>query len=899
MEYNIDKFFYDSSDGLEKKISSFEDERSKYLESSRRFLSYYRDKIKLLHDSGAEGEVVVKELAAMTDTLILKLYSIVADNYSQSQNIKQKIALVAVGGYGRGELNPFSDIDLMFLHTGKRVEFVEDIAKKILYFLWDMKMEVGYSVRTIKESIQMSKQDITILTSLLERRFLTGDVSLYKGFSKWFSSYILSKGTDGYIQQKLAEMDKRRKKFGSSVYILEPNIKESEGGLRDLQTAFWVAQRKFKVTEFRELVIKGVLTEEELKAFDEAKSWLWRIRNELHYISGKKNDQLTFDAQIQLADFCGFKNSGRLLAVEEFMRFYYLQATKNRHLASLLISRATKREDASKKILGFFIRRSLGEGLYVLKGELIIPDGNVISKNPVLLMKIFEAAQTQGVKLSSAVMELVRQNLYLMDEDFRKNSEVNASFMNILRSDKYVVETLKLMHYLEVLNHYIPEFEHIYCKVQHDVYHIYTVDIHSLFCVEEIVKLLKGEHAEDLPALTSLVSDIDKRELLLLAILLHDIGKGEGGDHAEKGAILASNVAGRMGLSQEDKSRLEFLVRNHLLFAHIAQRRDLHDEQMIIGFAKQMGSSETLKMLYLLTYADVRGIGPDVWNDWKKMLFQELYEKTFNVLERGDFSLEASSQRVTKVYEKVISILENDFEPESVLNELKALSTRHIWGNTPNTIAEHIEKLLKLEIEPVIVDVQHVEDKGYSVVTIATKDIPGLFCSIAGVMAANGINILGAQIHTSSNGKALDVLQVNSPKGFVITDDNRWKRIIEEMKYVLSGNLSVEALVEKRQQSRGLPEKSKPRFPSRIEIDNEISADYTVLDIYSHDKVGLLYSITRALGDLGLYIGIAKISTRIDQVADVFYVKDSSGNKILSETEQDNVRNYLLRAIDL
>jgi [protein-PII] uridylyltransferase len=761
-----------------------------------------------------------------------------------------------------------------------------------------MKLDVGFSVRTINDCIEMGKSDSTVRTAMLDSRFLAGSETLFKEFWKAFSSQLLARKSDAYINDKIQELETRRGKYGSSVYILEPNIKESEGGLRDIQTAIWVAKLKYKITSMRELVIKGVLSEEELESFEEAKNYLWRLRNELHYLAGRKNDQITFEAQIGLAAFCGFCDHGKTLAVEEFMRDYYLNAARIEHLSASLVSRCRRRDESPGRILGYFIRRPLGEGLYVLRGELVVPDASVVEKNPVLLLKIFEQAQKQGVRLAVETKSLIRNSLCLVNDKLRRNREANESFFNILRSDKGVVETLKLMHHLEFLNHFIPEFERIYCKVQHDLYHVFTVDIHTLFCVEEIVALWQGVHEAELPELTALVRGVEKRELLLLAVLLHDIGKGEGGGHAEKGALLCRKIGRRMGLSKEDGERLEFLVRQHLLFAHIAQRRDLHDERMIIDFAKQMESSENLRMLYLLSYADVRGVGPDVWNDWKKMLFKELFEKTYQVLERGDFRLEASSERVKTVRRRVMAILENEFPAHDVMQELKALTTRHTLSHTPEQLAGHIRILLRLENEPMIIDLNHLEEQGYSIYTIAAPDLPALFARITGVMAANGINILGAQIHTSSNGKALDILQVNSPQGFAITDDSRWNRVHDDMRSVLAGKVKVQSLVEKRLRANVLARKTKPRFPTSVEIDNEVSVDYTVIDIYTHDKVGLLYRISGTLSELGLYIGVAKISTKVDQVADVFYVRDIFGHKIISAEKLEEIRAKLLSAID-
>lgn len=898
MDYTIDRYFPDETQyGGDAGKASFEEKRPLYLAGSRRFLAHYREKIKGIHQGGASGIEVVGLITAMTDTVILKLYNSILADMADDQQLPE-MSLVAVGGYGRGELNPFSDIDIMFLHNGKSPQVVESISQKLLYFLWDMRLDVGYSVRTISDCIEMGKGDSTVRTAMLDSRHLGGSRPLFDEFWKAFQSQLVVKGSDSFIRDKIEEIETRRGKYGSSIYILEPNIKESEGGLRDIQTAIWVAKLKYKITAMRELVIKGILSEEEVEAFEAAKSYLWRLRNELHYLAGRKNDQITFEAQISLAAFCGFEDRGKALAVEEFMREYYLQATRTEHLSASLISRCRRRDDSPGKILGYFIRRPLGDGLFVVRGELIIPDEAVVDENPALLMKIFEAAQKQGVRLSVDVKSLIRRRRDLINDKFRRSKEVNSSFSNILRADKGVVETLKLMHHLEFLNQFIPEFERIYCKVQHDIYHIFTVDTHSLFCVEEIVRLWQGEHADELPDLTALAKEVQKRELMLLAVLLHDIGKGEGGGHAEKGALLCRTIARRMGLCKEDSERLEFLVRQHLLFAHIAQRRDLHDERMIIDFARQMESSENLKMLYLLTYADVKGVGPDVWTEWKKMLFRELFDKTYQVLERGDFRLEASGERVKSVRRRVTALLENELPQADVKAELKALTTRHTLSNSPEQIAEHVKILHLLETESLVIKIDHREDLGFTHFTIATRDMPALFAKITGVMAANGVNILGAQIHTSNNGKALDILQVNSPQGFIITDETRWNRLKSDMQSVLEGKVRVQALVDKRKKTNLLDAKPKPRFPTRVEIDNEVSVDYTVLDIYTHDKVGLLYSITATLSELGLYIGVSKISTKVDQVADVFYVRDIFGHKITAEEKLAEVRSRLQQAID-
>ncbi len=475
---------------------------------------------------------------------------------------------------------------------------------------------------------------------------------------------------------------------------------------------------------------------------------------------------------------------------------------------------------------------------------------------------------------------------------------MNDDFLEILRYPRGVENTLTDMHHLQFLNHFIPEFGRIYCKVQHDAYHIYTVDIHSLFAVEEISKLWRGEYAEKKPFLTQVANDVEKRELLLLAVLFHDIGKGEGKDHCNKGGDLVRTIARRMGLNKEDSQRLEFLVRNHLQMAHISQRRDLHDDKLIVQFARTMGMSENLRMLYLLTFADIKAVGPDVWSEWKGFLLQELYEKTYEILERGNFQLEKRSEKVRNRKRKVVGLLEDEFDSKLVRDTLRQMSTRYLLSYRSAVIIEHIRHLLSLKDKTLVMKVEHEPQGQYTQVTISTLDIPGLFSRITGVMAANGVNILGAQIHTLNNGIALDVLQVRSPTGALIRDEGKWKRVEEDLVSVVEGRARVEELVRKRQRPSFLTAPARPRFPNRVEIDNDVSDEYTVVDVYAHDKVGLLYHITKTLKELGLYIGVSKISTKVDQAADTFYVQDIFGQKVTFTGKIEEIRSRLLACLE-
>lgn len=877
----------------------FEERRAAILELCRNHLDSNHALIQATHTEGSSGSTVVHALAATMDTMLSALYeAIAADPVAKGCSLTDHLALVSLGGYGRGELNPKSDVDVMFLHDGSiQAPIIEEITQKFLYLLWDLRLEVGSSVRTPADCVSMAQQDTTVKTALLDCRYLVGPRLLFDTLHKSMFKDVLPRSSDKFIKEKIDEMRRRRTKFGSSIYLLEPNIKEGEGGLRDLQTALWVTKVKFKIDAPKELVQKGVMTDVELEVYQEALDHLWRIRNELHFFTKRHTDQLTFDIQRHLATFMGYQDSDNGLGVEEFMRDYYQRAARVEHLVSSLCARTQRQDEGSSSILGYFVRRPVGDGCFVLKGELIIPDETVVEQNPAILMKLFEFAQKQDVRLGLAVKALVRRSLHLVDDSFRRNKDVNASFMAILRSPKGMTETLRLMHHLEFLNHFIPEFEQIYCKVQHDMYHIYTVDIHTLFAVEQIEKILSGELSRELPLPCKIAQQIGKRELLILSIMFHDIGKGLGGGHAEKGAAMIPTIARRLGLTKEDSQRLEFLVRQHLIFAHISQRRDLSDEPMIINFANQMETSENLKMLYLLTVADVRAVGSDVWTTWKAMLFDELYEKTYSILERGGFALEGHSERARSVRRKVRLMVEHDIPEEIAKQELKKLPNRYLLSTPPETIAKHLRLLVSLNEQNLVIAVEHEPELGFSRLIICTIDTYGLFARICGVLAANSVNILGAQIHTSKNGKVLDILQVNSAQGHMIRDQHRWEKIQNDLSTVLQGTEKIENLMERRQHSL-IFAKSSRHLPTRVEIDNEVSNDYTVIDIYAHDKVGLLYLITSSLNQMGLYIGVSKISTKVDQVADVFYVRDIFGHKIFSDEKLEEIRTTLSWAID-
>jgi [protein-PII] uridylyltransferase len=875
---------------------SFDERRTPLLEAARAFLEDHRNACQDLHKAGGSGREVVDCLTAMADELILKLYHCAAAEFPTAGKVCS--AVIALGGYGRAELNPLSDIDVMFFCSDRNKDLAEKIAERVLYLLWDLNLDVGYSVRTASDCLSLAQQDITIRTALLDTRFLAGDEELYREFEKNVSQSLISKNNQAFLKAKYEEHQTRLAKYGSSVYMIEPNIKEGEGGLRDLHTAVWMARIKFKAKNLRDLLKKGVISEQEMLDIEEAYDFLFRIRNELHFLSKRKTDQIQFELQEQIATFLGYKVSKAALPVEQFMQDYYAHATRTEHLASMLIYKAFKEKEEAKGILGYLGRRTLGDDFFSYRGELKTARKDLFKERPETMMQAFLLCKQNNLELSAEIKSLIRDNLHLVNDSFRRDKKISKMFLEIMRGPTGAAESLRNMHHLTFLNRYIPEFKRIYCKVQHDAYHVYTIDIHSFFAVEEIEKLWSGVYKDKKPLFTRVAADIGNPELLTLAVLFHDIGKGEGKDHSNKGADMMLKISRRLHLSKEDSRRLEFLVRHHLDMAHISQRRDLHDLKLIQDFANTMEMAETLKMLFLLTFADIKAVGPDVWSEWKGRLLQELYEKTYEVMERGNFTSELRSERVRNRKRKVLAALKGDFEETRIKRRLRSLSVRYLLSHRSWEITEHVALELSRGKDTVAIQVKHDLEAEFTSVTISTVDVPGLFSMIAGVMAANGINILGAQIYTRNNGTALDILHVNKPVGGVIDDAAKWERVQQDLTSVLEGRVRVSTLVEKRQNTSSLPGQKKPRYPNKIIFDTEASREHTVIDIFAHDKVGLLYRITRTLADLGLYIHVAKISTKVDQVADTFYVKDIFGQTINDDSKQENIRKALLECME-
>ena len=866
---------------------------------SREFVDQTRDRLHRWHDAGASGVAVVECWTRAVDQLIEFLFEAATAAYRRRYvQLDQRCAVLAQGGYGRGELNPQSDIDLLFLYPHKVTPYVETVNEKILYTLWDTRLQVGFAVRNVTECVRLAATDLKIKTALIDARFVCGDRPLADEFDRALERDIKPRATAKFFREKLNESQERHHEYGDSVYLLEPQLKEGQGGLRDLHTALWIAKIKFRISSLRELAVKGVMNATELAEIEHARDFLFRVRNSMHFLTRSHQDQLTFDLQEQVAINLGYAASGNgnLKPVERFLKDYYLQASIVTRFAQAIIDRSVN-PPRPYRLIGRMMARTIRPGVQIVAGELAVTTSDLFVEDPTELLRVFADAQRHGVNFSSSLADLVRTCAHLLGDAQRSDPRVVAAFLAILRSPYRVYETLHEMHKLGVLSRMIPEWEHLRCLVLHDLYHIYTVDEHSLMGVREIERLRNGEYADASPLLTQVMREVERTELLFLGIMMHDSGKGLGGGHSEKGAKFAVDLAHRLGLNEDDARELEFLVQNHLVMSHLAQRRDIHDDKLIREFATLVGTTETLKRLYVLTYADMRATGPKVWNNWKDMLLGEAYLRVADAFARG-LEPEDRGARIARIKERVLAGARagRDADTVAALEHFATSMPDIYFLTTPEALmADHAVLVRRARQEGLATSVAHNEAYEYSEFTVATPDRPGLFAILTGVLAARGMNIVGARIATSEDGIALDAFRVSHlERRAVALDEDRWIKTRELLEDVLAGRRDLVEVMARAEKPGLLDKKRVARVATEIVVTNEVSDEYTVVDVYTHDRVGLLYRIAQALYVLKLDIHLAKISTNVDQVLDVFYVTEADQTK---STRVDEIRGALTAAL--
>jgi len=862
------------------------------LEFFRQALAEGYDSLKVRHAEGASGQESVRTHARLMDDVIFSLTRLIAADAAADGLEATPLVVMALGGYGRGELHPLSDVDLMVVYDGEMSPYVQRMMQELLYSLWDLGLHVGHSLRSLDDCVAMARTDFPSRTSMQEARFLAGERRLFARFQRVLRENVFRRDFAQFLETTLVERDARYRKHGASPYIGEPNVKESAGGLRDMHTAMWLGAAKFGARTLRELTDKGLITPREQAAADAALTFLWRVRNELHFFSGHKNDVLTRDLQPRIAKNLGYENDETTLGVERFMRDYYLHARVIHRVSKRLIARCqetlSRRGSAERRQR----QQALADGLVFFDGRLHLADRDPsqLRTDPARLMKVFWHLHRLGCELSLDLERAIEDSLHLVDEAFRRSDGVRELFLDVCRTWGRAAQTFSEMHELGLLGRYLPEFGALTCLVQYDVYHKFSADQHSLLAVEHLEALAPGQSAESEGA-AHVLSEVEKPELLMLGMLLHDIGKAKGHGHVAKGIPLVRELTARLGLQAADGAAVEFLVAHHLTMSHVAQRRDIDDPKTITDFAAAVGDPSRLRMLYLLTYADMRAVGPGVLTPWQARILHELYARTLASLTGGRVARPSR----TRLAERLHAAAKGEVDLQAVKAHLAMMTDRYLESTSVQRMAEHLRMLDGLGESPVVTALFHHPDLGSSDLVVVTRDLPGLFALIAGTLAASDVNIISAQIHTRADGIVIDTFQVNDPAGDVIGSPAHWARTLDALRAVLTGEQTVPALLDRRRAAGR--EATGPGGPSKIALDNQLSDTATVIEVKCPDRLGLLYLITKTLAGLGLDIVSARIATEIDQAFDTFYVQDHEGRKIEDPETLERARAGLEQAL--
>ncbi len=839
----------------------------------------------------ADGWLAARQLSDATDEISAALFADAADATGG-----RRLALVAVGGYGRGELAPHSDLDLLFLHDAKVGDFARPAIERILFSIWDdLGLKVGHAVRNVEDNIALTRGDHTIQTGLLESRFVAGDRKLFDELAGKLRKQVFERDRAGYIAQKLRERDERHARTGASRYMVEPNIKEGKGGLRDLHTLFWIGRRRFGFSAPSEYVAAGVLSSEQASALVRARRFLWTARFHLHLTAARASERLTFDVQTEIAKRMGFGAREGATSVERFMKRYFLVAREvgalTRIICAKLEAENVKRAPAG---LGRFWRRQqdAGElsapGFHLESGRLNI-DGPETLATAGGLMRLFEIAEQRDLDLHPRALEEAARRARRMPAAWRADREAQASFLGILASPRRPAPALRLMNDSGVLGRFVPEFGRIVAQMQFNMHHHYTVDEHTLRAVEAISEIEGGEHGDKHPLATAILPKIINRRALYLATLLHDTGKGAG-DQQIEGEKAALAACGRLGLGDDEAGLVGWLVRNHLLMSDVAQRRDIGDARTIATFAGAVGNVEKLRLLLILTVADMRAVGPGIWNDWKGQLLRDLYRLTEATLlggggedavrglleemaEEAKRNLRQSGQFEADAAEAWISTHEASYWLD---HDAEAL----IWHAAEANAAQHSGAHTAARFRP---------QRGITEILVIASDRAGLFASLAAAISGSGANIAAARVHTTKRGSALDVFSVQT------SDHRPFGQDSPAALDALLKRLHRAAASDHASPAAPAPSRRRSAFAieSRVSIDNEITPAATVIEASGGDRLGLLADLARACAAHSVSIVSAHIDTAGERASDVFYVQEQGGGQIVDPQRLSSLRAEL------
>lgn len=869
----------------------------------KKFLKIENHRIRLKHQGGGGGREICEQRAQLVDIVLRHLLEAAIAADSEATPLPG-LALVAIGGYGRGELNPYSDVDIMFLHEDSMRRLdprINDIVQHILYMLWDVGFKVGHSTRSIADAIRHANEDMQSKTALLEARYIAGDSALFARLKKTFVEKCVERHVDEYLSQRVTNQAERHEKFGQTVYLQEPNIKNGCGGLRDYQNLLWISFFKERVLTTAGLVEKKLLNEAERRQLDRAYDFLLRIRTELHYLNRRSTDVIILSQQVQIANRLNYPQKNVLRRSEAFMRDYYNHARNIYAVTEMLSERFSLSAMGARNrhgILGLLVKPRPGkredfDGFYSQDGRIYAESSNVFNQEPVRMMRLFQHMQQRGLDLSPELAQLVRRRLHLVDRTFQYARATRETFLAICSRKGRVGKIFRAMHEVDFLGRYIPEFGQLTCLVQHEFFHRYTADEHTLVCVEKLDQVVdtKEQKFEDYK---KIFQNLENASVLYLTVLLHDTGKASNARlHAEASALFAQKVARRLQLPPEQRRSLVLLVDNHLLLSMTAQRRNLEDPATIAEFAGLVKDQANLDALMLLTLADGQGTGDVNWSDWKEGLVWALYRNTTMYLADGEAFYRQRTIEREELRSLVRKKLATDYR-EEIDAHFEHMPDRYFQAYGVPEIAEHI-RMFRTFLEarhhdalgPLAPAVKWIAqpNRGHSEFLFCGWDRKALLARIAGSLSVAQLNILSADAFTRTDNLVLDIFRVCNTNFEAVTDPSETALVEKRLRQSLEEeNFDFAPLLEKSRKKRGFQLSQELDFPTRIIIDNDVHPVYTVVDIQTPDRLGLLYRLLSAFADTGVEIALSRIATEKGAAIDAFYVTDGEGRKLRSAT---------------
>jgi [protein-PII] uridylyltransferase len=852
-----------------------------------------------LEERPYEGSETAAAYAFLTDQILRLVHDFVASRLHPLANptASERLLLMAVGGYGRGEMALHSDVDIAFVTPWKPTGWTEQVIESMLYLLWDLGLKVGHSSRSVNDMIHLAASDYTIRTALLESRYLWGDEQLFDEAIARFWKDVVGEKAQAFVSEKLEERNARHKRMGDSRYVVEPNVKEGKGGLRDLHTLFWIGKYAYRVRSLPELVEKGLLSTDELRQFQKAERFLWAVRCHLHLIANRSEERLTFDYQREIANRMNYANRPGKSAVERFMQHYFLHAKTVGDLSGVFLAHLDEKFARAGRRFGFpAIRRRPRklEGFVLDRGRLALPAENFFAEDPVRLLQVFALADKYELEIHPLAMRSASRDSKLIDNHVRADVRANALFLDVLTSRHDPETVLRWMNEAGVFGRFVPDFGRVVAQMQFDMYHHYTVDEHSIRAIGLLARIERGELKEDHPLSTAIFKRIGSRRALYVAVLLHDIAKGRGGDHSMLGADVARTLCPRFGLDDGETETVAWLVRWHLLLSATAFKRDLSDPKTIADLVAQVKSIERLRLLLILTVVDIRAVGPGVWNSWKRQLLRECFEAAEEVLLLGH-KQKGRQERVSATQAELADRLGWD---QSRFARLAWRMPDSYWLAEPMEVLERNARFVEAadrapqSTSPLSTSLQ--QERGATLLTIYARDEPGLFYRIAAAISLGGGNIIDARIHTSSDGMALDNFLVQDTGGTPCDDPHRLERLEKAVLAALGGQDPMMDRLEAK--ALPLPRANAFDIKPGVFIDNRASNRYTVIEVNARDRPALLSALGEALFQSRLTIHSAHIATYGERAVDVFYLTDRDGTKIERPTRLKSIQSRLLKA---